>query len=317
MSDIMLQQDLEPVVEEEILQDENEEETLTPEEALEELRAAIADIEEKEAVLVEKLCLAKQKGLTVQAEKCRKLLQRVIAEKRAMKEELQEAEAFQLATEIDEFAAAFEEEIFPDPFAEDEALAKTYRSKSKRLGVVSRVIGFVGVLACLVGTIAYLLLCMPEVMNIPFEWIYPAATGAGIVLFLIISLCIGGRSNKFRRMADEIEEEIAIEREYMREEEENTIFSYSHLNAMTEAGDAEAKKTAEMNAPEKKTILSVVKSKIPPVPENIKKNAKVIAPVAAACTAAIAIAAISSSQKKAAQAKRVAAVRKEFFKWLS
>ncbi len=317
MSDIMLQQDKDPVVEEEILPDENEMEALTAEDALEELRAAIADLEEKEAVLVEKLCLANQKGLTIQAEKCRKLLQRVIAEKRAMKDELQEAEAFQLAAELDEFTAALEDEVFPDPFAEDEATAKAYRAKSKRLGVVSRMIGFVGVLACLIGTIAYLLLCTPEVMNIPFEWIYLIATGAGIVLFLIISLCIGGRSNKFKRMADEIEEEIAIEKEYMREEEENAIFSCTHLNAMTEAGDAEAKKTAEMNAPVKKKFLDTVKSKLPPVPENIKKNARVIAPVAAACTAAIAIAAISSSQKKAAQAKRVAAVRKEFFKWLS
>ena len=108
MSDIMLQQDNEPVVEEEILLDETEEEALTVEDALEDLRAAIADMEEKEAVLTEKLCIAKQKGLTIQAEKCRKLLQRVIAEKRAMKEELQEAEAFQLASEIDEFAAALE-----------------------------------------------------------------------------------------------------------------------------------------------------------------------------------------------------------------
>ena len=90
MADKKLLNAEEAVAEEEVVFDAAVEE-------LELLRAAIADLEEKEAILTEKLCLAKEKGLTAQADKCRELLQKVIAQKQVKKGELHEAEARKLA----------------------------------------------------------------------------------------------------------------------------------------------------------------------------------------------------------------------------
>ena len=73
-------------------------------EAIDEMRASIAALEEKENALNEKLVKAREAGLIEQSARCRALLQRVVALKQRKKDELRVAEARYLADEIDGFA---------------------------------------------------------------------------------------------------------------------------------------------------------------------------------------------------------------------
>lgn len=306
MADKKLLNAEEAVAEEEVVFDAAVEE-------LELLRAAIADLEEKEAILTEKLCLAKEKGLTAQADKCRELLQKVIAQKQVKKGELQEAEARKLAAELDELTEQMENEISPKPFEEEKELEYNYRAKANRMGLISRLIGFVGVFACMVGAIVYLLLTQVETMNLPFEWLYLAITGGAAVVFLIVAICIGNTASAYRCLADEIEAERVAAEEALAEQAKAELLALHTLNAAIEANGAEVKQDMQ-NAKPKRTFLPDVK--LPEVPEKIKKNVHKIVPVAAICTAIVAATAIKSAQKNAAAAKRSAAARKEFFNWL-
>ena len=201
MADKMLQQAEEPVT--------NEPELVSvTEEMLEELRATIAELEEKETLLTEKLCAAKEKGLIQQADRCRALLQKVVIQKRIKKDELQECEARKLADELDALAEELELEFDPDPLEEEREIGYNYRAKAKRVGLISRLVGFVGIFSCFVGSFIYLLLAQVETLNLPFEWMYLAITGVAAVIFLIVALLIGHSANNYRRLAEEKEEEI-------------------------------------------------------------------------------------------------------------
>ena len=307
MADKILQQAEEPVV------DTAEAVADVTEEMLELLRASIAELEEKEKLLTEKLCMAKEKGLTQQADRCRALLQKVVVQKRLKKDELQQAEACKLADELDALAEELEQEFDPKPFEEEKELEYNYRAKSKRLSLISRMVGFIGVFACLVGSFVYLLFTQVETLNLPFEWIYLAITGVAAVIFVIIALLIGGSANSYKRLADEVEADRLEAERLLEEQKREELLALSQLNAVSEAYALETNQDMQNAKPQRKLLGSV---KLPEVPEKVKKNVHKIVPVAAVCTAVVAAVAISSAQKKSAAAKRSAAVRKEFFNWL-
>lgn len=306
MAEKLLQQVEEPVVTDEEL-------APVTEEMLAELRASIADLEEKEALLTEKLCAAKEKGLVAQADRCRALLQKVVLQKRIKKDELQECEARKLAEELDELAAELELEFDPDLFAEEKQEEYDYRAKAKRLGLWSRIVGFGGFLACLIGAFAYLFLCQVETMNLPFEWMDLAITGVVAVIFVIVGLLIGHSANACEDKADEIEAERLEKEAELAKKKEAELLALANLNAISEAYSIETNKDFEIAHPKKKLFGSV---KMPEVPEGVKKNVHKIVPIATACTAVVAALALSSAQKKKAAERRSAAVRKEFFNWL-
>lgn len=291
------------------------EEELVPvtEEFLAQLRAEIADLEDKEALLTEKLCVAKEKGLVVQADRCRALLQKVVLQKRIKKDELQESEARKLAEELDALAEELEPIFNPDPFEEEKEQEYDYRAKAKRLGIWSRLVGFGGFFACLIGAFVYLFLCQVETMNLPFEWMNLAATGVVAVVFVVLGLIIGASANNCEKLADEIEAERLEKEAELAKQREAEILALANLNAISEAYSIETKKDFEIAHPKKKLFGSV---KLPEVPDGVKKNVHKIVPIATACTAVVAAAALSSAQKKKAAEKRSAAVRKEFFNWL-
>ena len=306
MADKMLQKAEDPVVTEEEL-------VPVTEEMLEVLRATIAELEEKEALLTEKLCMAKEKGLVQQADRCRSLLQKVVVQKRLKKDELQECEARKLAAELDELAEELELEFDPKPFEEEKAAEYNYRAKSKRVSLASRIVGFVGVFACMVGALVYLMLTQVETMNLPFNWLYLAITGVAAVVFLIVALLIGHSANNYRRMADELEAEIRAGEEELARQKQAELMALANLNAVSEAYSKETEKAFELAHPKKKLFGAV---KMPEVPEVVKKNVHKIVPAATVCTAVVAAVALSSAQKKKAAERRSAAVRKEFFNWL-
>ncbi|MBR2019635.1 MAG: hypothetical protein IKA05_04480 [Clostridia bacterium] len=306
MADKMLQQAEEPVT--------NEPELVSvTEEMLEELRATIAELEEKETLLTEKLCAAKEKGLIQQADRCRALLQKVVIQKRIKKDELQECEARKLADELDALAEELELEFDPDPLEEEREIGYNYRAKAKRVSLISRLVGFVGIFSCFVGSFIYLLLAQVETLNLPFEWMYLAITGVAAVIFLIVALLIGHSANNYRRLAEEKEEEIRLAEEELARQKQAELLASAHLNAMSEAYSKETEKDFAIAHPKKRLFGSV---KVPEVPEAVKKNVHKIVPVATVCTAVVAAAALSSAKKRRAAERRSAAVRKEFFNWL-
>ena len=307
MADKILQQAEEPVV------DTAEAVADVTEEMLELLRASIAELEEKEKLLTEKLCMAKEKGLTQQADRCRALLQKVVVQKRLKKDELQQAEACKLADELDALAEELEQEFDPKPFEEEKELEYNYRAKSKRLSLISRMVGFIGVFACLVGSFVYLLFTQVETLNLPFEWIYLAITGVAAVIFVIIALLIGGSANSYKRLADEVEADRLEAERLLEEQKREELLALSQLNAVSEAYALETNQDMQNAKPQRKLLGSV---KLPEVPEKVKKNVHKIVPIAAVCTAVAAIFAVSSASKKAAAEKRSAAARRDFFKWL-
>ena len=306
MAEKLLQQAEEPIVTDEEL-------VPVTEEMLEALRTSIADLEEKEALLTEKLCAAKEKGLVAQADRCRALLQKVVLQKRAKKDELQECEARKMAEELDALAAELELEFDPDPFVEEKQAEYDYRAKAKRLGLWSRIVGLGGFFACLIGAFVYLFLCQVETMNLPFEWMNLAATGVVAAIFVIVGLLIGHSSKSCKKIADEIEAERLEKEEELAKKKAAEMLALANLNAISEAYSIETNKDFEIAHPKKKLFANV---KMPELPEGVKKNVHKIVPIATVCTAVVAAAALSSAQKKKAAERRSVAARREFFNWL-
>ena len=282
-------------------------------EMIEAMRAEIADLEEKENSLNEKLAKAREAGLIEQSARCRALLQRVVTMKNRQKDELRVAEARFLASELDAFAEDMENEL--DPHEEiDEEIVETYnhRAKAKRLRLVSKILRGITLFAGLVGALVYSILSQPEVLNIPFEWLYLAIDGVAMVALLIVSACIGNSAKTHEARADEIEDAYLIEQELLAEQEREELLSLETLEAVSEAYAIES---AGPKAP--KTVRKIGPVTIPEVPEKVKKNANKIIPVAAAATVAVAAACVASSKKKKEEAKRTSAIRRDFFNWLS
>lgn len=282
--------------------------------ALESMREAIAGLQEKEAVLTEKLSLAKEKGLSEQADRCRDLLQKVVRQRLKKQEELRVAEARQLAAELDALTEEIGAEIEPAPIPVEETEEYNYLAKSRRMGLISRMVGFVGVFACFVGAFVYLLLAQVDTLNLPFEWLYLAIVGAGAVVFLVIALIIGAGANNYKKIAEQLEAERAEEDAVIELLAKEEAFTTESLDAATEAYAIEKDLELKKATPETEKRFAI---KLPvEVPEKVKKNVHKIVPIAAVCTAVAAIFAVSSASKKAAAEKRSAAARRDFFKWL-
>lgn len=282
--------------------------------ALEPMREAIAGLQEKEAVLTEKLSLAKEKGLAEQADRCRDLLQKVVRQRLKKQEELRVAEARQLAAELDALTEEIGAEIEPASIPVEETEEYNYLAKSRRLGLISRMVGFIGVFACFVGAFVYLLLAQVDTLNLPFEWLYLAIVGAGALVFLVIALIIGASANSYKKIAEQLEAERAEEDEMIELLAKEEAFTTESLDAATEAYAIEKDLELKKATPENEKRFAI---KLPvEVPEKVKKNVHKIVPVAAVCTAVAAIFAVSSASKKAAAEKRSAAARRDFFKWL-
>ena len=282
--------------------------------ALEPMREAIAGLQEKEAVLTEKLSLAKEKGLSEQADRCRDLLQKVVRQRLKKQEELRVAEARQLAAELDALTEEIGAEIEPAPIPVEETEEYNYLAKSRRMGLISRMVGFVGVFTCFVGAFVYLLLAQVDTLNLPFEWLYLAIVGAGAVVFLVIALIIGAGANNYKKIAEQLEAERAEEDAVIELLAKEEAFTTESLDAATEAYAIEKDLELKKATPETEKRFAI---KLPvEVPEKVKKNVHKIVPIAAVCTAVAAIFAVSSASKKAAAEKRSAAARRDFFKWL-
>ena len=298
------------------------------------LRAEIKTLEEKEKALTKKLSVAKENGLDEVVSKCRVLLQRTVRYKIDLRRELKAAEFRHreavakrtmerlteeigtLTEEINALLPTTEEQEFETPLFEAEY---DHLAKSKRLSLIARAVAWVGILGSLIGAIIYMVLVINA--EIVFSWWPGMATyGIGVVAFVVIGLMIGGASRRHKRLAAEIAEEIeeqkaAYEAERAEQErlayEANAPWLNDNMDAVTEAYAIE-------RAGDRKRVGKRALQKMIPDPENddVKKAVHKLVPVAIACTA-VAIAALTASGKKKSAAKKSAAIRREFFDWLT
>ncbi|MBQ7346442.1 MAG: hypothetical protein IJW55_00640 [Clostridia bacterium] len=301
----------------------------------ENLRADIRLYEEKEKVVTEKLSLAKSKGLSPQVDRCRELLQKLVAEKQKKQAELKVVEARIREAEAKRFAAEFSEEL--DTLTEhiehdvlkleEEALPEPpsfepvydHMAKSKRLSVISKAFAFVGIFTGLIGALVYMI--MVEFAFFKFRWIDLAIFGGIAVVMIIVGLFVGGASNKQKRLAEEIAAEIAEKQaEYEAElaerarleAEKKAAWRNENMDAVIEAYKIE--KAGDAKRARKKALQSLIPDLSKP--EELKKNLHKVAPVAAACAAVAAVAMVSAGKKSAAN-RKTAALRREFFNWLT
>ena len=304
------------------------------EEMLDALRASIAELEEKEVILTEKLAKAREAGLMYQSARCRALLQKVVMMKQSKKDELKVAEAQILADELDALANEMENELDPEFVARDEAAVAdiaTYRMKAKKNRVISKVLSFVALFACITGAIAYLVLSLPEVMNLPFNWVYLAADAAVLVVLLLISASLSSAAKANAQIADELEAERQKAIDEYNERIRIEMMSLASLEAVAEAYEIEGIgapaieeeiEEIEEEAGEKAegkyaALIAKIRAKIPAeklekvdkVAAKVKKSAKVVVPVASVCLAALAI-------NKYNEGKRRAQNREKFYQWL-
>ena len=325
----------EEAVAEEAVTEENVREEDVLKANVEALREEIRVLEDKQKILGEKLHLAKGKGMNAQIEKCRELLQMLVIQANDKKAELKTAEELyreakrrreieELAAEINELTTQIEGEMVveeEEPLEEPVFVADyDHLAKAKRLSVVSKAVAFVGIFAAFIGALVYML-CIVFEIGPAFSWIDLAIFAGVAVVMIIIGLFIGGAANKHKRIAAEIEIEIAekraayeaelAERERIKAEKEaakkeQCMDAVVEAYAIEQAIDEQMVKQAKKEDMKNRMIVGLSE-----VPGKIKEHKKTIVPVAAAATAVVAIAAMVSSGKKKAAVKRSAAVRKE------
>ncbi len=295
----------------------------------------IAALKEQEAILAERLALAKDRGLDAQASQCRRVLQRIVGKRTQKQEDLKvvlealrrlEAKAFleRFSEEVDTLTTQIERDFLDiDPEAEAANAPSfepdyDYEARAKRLSFISKTFGWVGILAGLVGAVVYLLLSVLEVAT--FSWIGLGIFGGVTAVLVLVGLIFGAAANHQRkvaaRVADELAEQKAAyeaeceERRRLAEEAEKE-WIIANAAAIAEAYSIEAE------GDKRRAVKKSLQQLIPDLsdPEQIKKTARKLAPIAAVC-AVVTVAAVAAGSKKRAAAKKTAALRREFFKWL-
>lgn len=172
--------------------------------------------------------------------------------------------------------------------------------KSVRLRIAAKLLWVFGLLACLIGCGVYAILCLPEVLNLPFEPLYLAAAGILAILIWIIAIILSAAS-KSATHKEELEARLLEEAALAAVEEQEIEI----------APEEEGEKVAvEVAAP--KSLTEKVLAKMHLKREALtlaKKAAVVVVPVVATCVVA---GAVSKAKKKKQQAKN----RQAFYRWL-
>lgn len=285
------------------------------------LQTNIRLLENKEKVLTQKLCIAKDKGMHEQANRCRVLLQRVVlqrnrrvAELKETEERIRKARALEFmerfAKEVDELTGAVEEDLLgadaltgsPDtaPLIEEEA---DRRAKAKRLSFIASAFVWVGLLSGLIGALVYMLLV--EFRYIVFTWSALSVFGMLTLMLLVAALCFGAASNRQKKLAKELADEIAEMRAQYEEECRKRRYLLQKTKMISQLKDADAIREAyeiEKAGDQQREIQKNIREWIPDLSdaEKVKKGLIRAASVTAACTA-VAVALVVRKRKKTEQ----------------
>lgn len=223
-------------------------------------------------------------------------------------------------------------------------------NKSVKLRIAAKLILCIGVIACVIGCAAYCVLSLPEVMNLPFSWMYIIVVGAAMVFFILLSIILSAAANAAERRAmkadveeevvEEIVEETVEEPKYVCDNEcceecafaDQCDFLAAEKAAKAEAAEATEEEAAECEATEEEAPAGV---KLPAfaqkwhdeLPEEARETVDKVVAVAGvaankvkenadkivpAVVAGVAVIAVAKGRK----ARRQAKARRNFFKWL-
>lgn len=268
--------------------------TMPQSEAVEQLKYEISLVEAQEALLLDKIAQSKKLGLLIQAEQLRELLRRCLVNKARLNRTLMDVEIATSTADMDELGEEVEEVLNSELIEaalipnEEEKPASVHKARKRALGyrIASRIIGFGGFLACLLGTIAYLVMTQVEVMNLPFEMLYLAVAGAGALFFILIGLILGFKAKALEREVAEIEEAKLIR---MIEKSEACELAQIEAEVVGAAQKAEAKSASVINTKK-------MKAKVDGLVGKVKGNPKKTAKIAAACLTGVAIASVLASK---------------------
>ena len=180
--------------------------------------------------------------------------------------------------------------------------------KSIRLRIAAKIVMFVGLAACILGAGTYCVLCMPEVLNIPFDLTYLLIVGCAALIFVLVSLILHVCANTAELSLDEYakteDAEEALADIAVNPPEDIQLFPSEEEVEIPEETPEEEEK------PEKKSLLPADKVKL------IKTAAIVAVPTVLACVIAISSAKKKKRKKIEQERKEKEANRQAFYRWL-
>ena len=192
-------------------------------------------------------------------------------------------------------------------------------TKSLKLRMAAKLVGCIGLIACMIGCAVYCILSLPEVMNIPFDWRYLLIDVAVMFVFVLVSILLNaGAVTAERKALMQAEEDALAEAAAAAEALEEEACEEVCEEEPCEACEEEACEVVEeVPATKYAAVVAKIRSKIPEdklvvidkATTVVKDNAKVIVPVASACVAAMVVTKVSAN-------KRHARNRRRFYEWL-
>ena len=176
--------------------------------------------------------------------------------------------------------------------------------KSNRLLVISRLVGFSGVFACMMAAIVYLLLQVMGVAGV-FNPVSLYIIAALAVVFVAVALILRAASNRAAKVEVVDEDELGEVSEVVEDAVEEVLDDYADtVDTISDIVDETIDEVEDtLVEAASKGILQLTPEKKEKIVKTVKKNAPVVLAVAAT-------AAISIALNKSAQEKQRARVRK-------
>ena len=186
--------------------------------------------------------------------------------------------------------------------------------KSTRLRIAARLVMWLGLVSCVLGAGTYCVLCMPEVMNLPFDWRYLATVGAGLIVFILISailhVCASHAQNTVEAYCEKEEVEDVMAEMAVEPVEEIEAEEKEELPVELEIEEETEEEDVLPEEPKKKSLLPKDKVKL------VKLVAIVTVPVVLTCVAAISASKSKKKKKLEKERQEKEANRQAFYRWL-
>ena len=222
--------------------------------------------------------------------------------------------------------------------------------KAMKLRTAGKLISCIGLISCLVGLAAYCTLSLPEVLNLPFEWIYIIIDLAIMLVLTLVGVGLVLIANAIDRRADMVGEEVedideenecaaeccatcpfAEQCDYLIADNASPAKPAPEIECDFDDEEAEARictcndeceeaataiKYPAAVAKVRKKLPESVNDKMDKIVEKTVTTVKDKKKVIVAVTAATAATALVVKSKKAKKAKLQAKNRKKFYEWL-
>lgn len=181
--------------------------------------------------------------------------------------------------------------------------------KSLRLRIAAKLVMFIGLASCMLGAGIYCVLCMPEVLNLPFNLSYLLIVGSAAIVFVLVSVILHICANRA---------ELSLE-EYVKDENAEETLADLAVNIQDDVQILPSEEIIELPEDEPSEKEKKVEKK-PLLPKDKIKLIK-LAAIITVPTVLVGMIAVSSA--KAKKRKKIEKERKEkeanrqaFYRWL-